>query len=96
MHNLPPRKEIAVLNELGLPVNTICYHANLFPGLDADYCPECQTWWVDQQTRDRYFKRKKGKGEELYENEKSDKPKNKASDDEQTIFDYYDYDEEAS
>jgi hypothetical protein len=49
-YQLNPVKEIPWKNDLGYPIAQRCRHA-LIPGLDADYCRTCRTWWVDQHLR---------------------------------------------
>lgn len=44
--NLPQTKSVLSLDKSGNPLQgAICYHL-LLPGLDADYCPKCKTYWV--------------------------------------------------
>jgi len=53
-------KEVEWRNAVGRVVVKRCTHP-LWPGLDAEYCPICQTWWADQQMRARFLPKKKPK-----------------------------------
>lgn len=53
-------KEIVVINPRGTIVASRCNHP-VAPGLDADFCKTCDTWWVDQQIRDLMLTSKSGK-----------------------------------
>lgn len=43
--------EVTVISATGKPVYAYCTH-NRIPGLDADGCRICKTWFVNQQMRD--------------------------------------------
>ncbi len=47
---MKPWREIQVVSATNQVINRICMH-KLIPGLDADYCPQCRCWYVDQRVR---------------------------------------------
>ncbi len=54
---IKPSHEIAHINGTGKIATAKCRHL-LIPGLDADWCPRCRTWWFDQSIRDQLLTRK--------------------------------------
>ncbi len=57
LDTLKPAAEIAHIANTGKIATAKCDHP-LIPGLDADWCPRCRTWWVNQQLRDQLLTRK--------------------------------------
>jgi hypothetical protein len=53
-------KEVIAINEMGRQVRAQCNH-KVIPGLDADGCPTCGVWWVNQSMRDRLVPPRKKK-----------------------------------
>lgn len=53
-------KEVPVINKVGGIVGQTCQHQDRFiPGLDADFCPICRTYWVDEQMREKLLNKRK-------------------------------------
>lgn len=53
-------KEIRTVNHLGHIIYLKCEHDEMIPGLDADYCPVCNIYYINEQERERFYLRKKG------------------------------------
>lgn len=55
-------KEIAVVSKSGKIIKDKCEHI-LIPGLDADYCEDCNIYYIDEYERIKFQQRKKWFGE---------------------------------
>jgi Zn-finger nucleic acid-binding protein len=57
-------KEIIRIASSGIQIKQPCAHVLnnsdlVIPGLDADFCKECRTWWIDQNMRDRLLNKRR-------------------------------------
>lgn len=50
----PPTLSVIVIDEKGKRVGDHCSHP-LVPGLDAQFCRQCRTWYSDEQMGDRVW-----------------------------------------
>ena len=57
MKRIPTTKEICIVNSTGQVIGKACPHPKI-PGLDADFCRECQTWFFNAQMREQVLKKR--------------------------------------
>ena len=57
--DLTPWKEIVWKNRFGEVIKIPCSCLNRIPGLDAEACLECRIWWIDEQEREEFYRRKR-------------------------------------